>query len=145
MSEIIEAITNHDFEKAKVLLLNGDSDALHKLIVDKAYSTEDSAYYSFYEYLTEQYPENAHFHYCLAELYVTVYNILPGGYEKAFEHAKKAVKLSDGDLTYKEFILFFYQLPRPLLSREDAIQYAADILRVDASNQPANLVLKSAS
>jgi hypothetical protein len=45
---------------------------------------------------------------------------LPGAYEKAFEHARKAVSLEPQDATYKESLLFFADIRDHLLERPEA-------------------------
>lgn len=142
MSDLIENIINRNFENAKVAFFEGKVKSMHEMIIEAAYTTDDKIYSEFYEYLLLQEAGKAYLHYYMAELYTTVFNILPGGYEKAYKHAKKAIELDEGDLSYKEFILLFYELPTPLLSKEDAVRYAIEILKVDKNNQAAKLLMK---
>ena len=143
MNELIENITNNNFEKAKSIFFNNDLKRMHEAITEAAYTSGDEVFGKFYDYLLVNDSNNANLHYCIAELYTTVFNILPGGYEKAFKHAQKAIELAEDDLNYKEFILLFYELPTPLLSKDVAVKYATELLKADANNQAAKLVMKS--
>ena len=98
MNELIENITNNNFEKAKSIFFNNDLKRMHEAITEAAYTSGDEVFGKFYDYLLVNDSNNANLHYCIAELYTTVFNILPGGYEKAFKHAQKAIELAEDDL-----------------------------------------------
>jgi hypothetical protein len=141
--KLLQEITAENFKKAREIFFNDGIETSHEKIIEAAYTSGDNTFSHFYEFLTESEPSSPILHYCAAELYTTVFNYLPEGYKLAFEHAKKSIELSGDDITYKEFILLFYQLPLPLLCKEDALRYAGEILTKDPSNQAANLFMRN--
>lgn len=69
-------------------------------------------------------------------------NHLEGAYQAAFFHAKKAVGLSPNDISYKEYLLLFYEIPEQLLTKEEATDIAKEILEEDPENKVSLFVLK---
>lgn len=63
---------------------------------------------------------------------------IEGAYGRAFEHARAAVDLDSHDVSHKEILLFFADLPDHLLPRSEALALAREILRQDPSNEKAN-------
>ena len=114
----------------------------YKSLIRMAYQTEDPQVLRFVQYLDEHYPNDHELKYIVAEMLVTAFNYLPGGYKLAFEYAKSAIRLNENNTRYKEFILLFYTLPGKLLNRKDALKYAREILKVDPTNKAAELVFK---
>lgn len=71
------------------------------------------------------------------------YVTLDGAYAAAFYHAKECVRLEPGNLSYKEFLLFFYEIPDKLLDREMALQIAREILNEEPNRQVARKLIKN--
>ena len=141
MNEIIEKIRNRNFTEAEGLINNFQE--VHSQITETAYETEDEVFCEFYEFLLSKDYNNPELHYALAELYTSVFNFLPSGYKKAFTHGQIAIKLAPNELSYKEFILLFYTLPTPILSKEKAEEYANEILECDRKNKAARFIKNS--
>jgi hypothetical protein len=142
MNELLNNILAGQFYEARQIMLTLNFQDCHEKIILEAYDSENKAFLKFYEYLVAQAPEDAKLQYAIAEMLTTVFNVLPDGYERAFEHALKAIDLAKDDMSYKEFILLFYNLPRPLLSREMALKFASEILRADSSNMAAREIME---
>ena len=66
---------------------------------------------------------------------------LPGAYQIAWYHARRAVELAPDDIGYREFLLFFYGNPEALLTRAEAVAIAQDLLVRDPGNEAARSVL----
>lgn len=65
---------------------------------------------------------------------------IQGAYQTAFFHAKKAIELAPNDLNFKEFLLFFYVIPEKLLSHDEAMIIAKEIL-MKRDSKPARQIL----
>lgn len=67
---------------------------------------------------------------------------LNGAYQGALFHARRALELDPNNIRYKEWILFFYEIPDRLVSREEAEKIASDILKENPSNWAAQKIFK---
>lgn len=47
---------------------------------------------------------------------------------------KKAEELSPDDISFKDYLLLFYDLPEQLMSKEDSNKIAKEILMIDPDN-----------
>lgn len=65
----------------------------------------------------------------------------PHAYERAFEHAKRAVELDDSRVDLKEYLLFFNALPDKLMTDDEASELATEILKLRATSQVAKMHL----
>lgn len=142
---LIESIINREFSLARSIYIQGDKINLDKDIIQAAYSSEDTVYCDFYEYMIRQDLYNASLHYALAELYALVFNFLPDGYEMAFYHIKKCIELAPSDVSYKEFMLLFHNIPKPLLSKQEALNYAYQVISIIPESNTAWAIITSYS
>ncbi|WP_278343214.1 hypothetical protein [Parageobacillus thermoglucosidasius] len=60
---------------------------------------------------------------------------LPDAYASALYHAKRAVELSPEDVSLKEHLLLFYEIPEKLISKEEAKAIAQEILKIITDNK----------
>lgn len=75
--------------------------------------------------------ENAKLHEIASALLSFPYAWISRGYSVALNHLRKAIVLSPENMYYKELILFYHDIPDHLLSKEDAIKYAKQVLEVN--------------
>jgi tetratricopeptide (TPR) repeat protein len=117
---------------------------LEDFLVELAYETESIAVYSFVSYLilTE---ENANNHYLASLLLSQPLSHLIGAYQAALYHAKRAIELAPKDTELKEYLLFFYELPDELMSREEAVAIAKEIIKINPKSRPALAILSNQS
>jgi hypothetical protein len=55
----------------------------------------------------------------------------------AYYHAKRAVQIEPSDVASKELLLFLHIVPEQLVSKEEAIRIAKEILEIDPLNKTA--------
>ncbi|MEM8568865.1 MAG: hypothetical protein AAGF85_20570 [Bacteroidota bacterium] len=140
MDKYFDDIIQGKFEFVKEIPLAEIKDSF-KSLIRLAYQTENIEVLKFVQFLNDYYHNDHELKYLIAELIVTAFNYLPDGYKMAFDYAKGALDLNENDVSYKEFILLFYNIPDKLLSREQAEKYAYEILKADPDNKAAQLIL----
>ncbi len=86
--------------------------------------------------------ETAEYHYLASCILVEMLNAMEGAYASGFWHAQRALELSPNNVDYKQQYLKFYLLPGQLLSKDEAIDLAREVLEVDSNNQCAIDVLE---
>lgn len=67
---------------------------------------------------------------------------LEGAYLSGFYHAQECVRLAPEKVSYREFLLFFAEIPEKLLDKKIALKLAEDILREIPSSQIAKTFMK---
>ncbi|MFT4416290.1 hypothetical protein ACLM5H_20710 [Fredinandcohnia humi] len=139
MSTLTEAITLGDFAKAKQFAAQYDLKTLEDELFLLAYDEGSIAPYGFVcAMLIEK--ETSRWHYIASILLSMAINHLDGAYFTAFYHAKRASELSPDDSSYKEALLFYYEIPEQPLSREEALKIATEMLREDPKNKAAKRI-----
>ncbi|MFD9627718.1 hypothetical protein [Peribacillus muralis] len=133
MDNFKQAIVNGDFVKAKHTALNMDVENLKEILFVVAYDEENIAPYSFVNYLLVD-KETSELHHLASFLLSMALNHINGAYQTACFHAKKAAELSPDDISFKEYLLLFYDLPEQLISKEEANKIAKEILMIDPDN-----------
>ncbi|BBW96444.1 hypothetical protein ACPVTF_08110 [Geobacillus icigianus] len=96
-----------------------------------------------YSYLINN-NETAYYHYLASELLSTAFCHLPDAYASALYHAKRAVELSPEDVSLKEHLLLFHDIPEKLISKEEAKAIAQEILKIMPNSEAAKNVLHNA-
>lgn len=65
----------------------------------------------------------------------------PHAYERAYEHAKRAVELDASRIDLKEYLLFFNTIPDKLMTDAEANDLATQILNLQPTSQVAKMHL----
>jgi len=141
IKELKQSILNGEFEEAKECLKRVPKNMVENDLVDLAYDTENISVYLFVlKLLFEQ--EDAYLH-CLASTIMSIgFSHVSGAYHIAYHHMIRAVELEPLDYSYKEGLLLFYRIPERLLSREDAVKLAQEILKDNPDSASAKSVLR---
>jgi len=105
-----------------------DIDTLRDSLFLIAYDNENLIPYRFVNYLLLE-RETSQLHYLASFLLCMALNHLDGAYQIAFFHATKAAELATNDISYMEYLLFFYEIPDQLLSKKRANDMAIQILK----------------
>ena len=138
--EFNDAILLGDFEKAKEIASQLDTDSLRDTLFLLAYDNGNIATYGFISYLLLE-EETSELHYIASYLFSMALNHIKGAYQTSFHHAKKAAELSPNDMSYKEYLLFFNAIPDKLLGNEEAFEIANEILKNEPNNKVALSVI----
>lgn len=108
------------------------------------YDTEGITPYSFIcSLLCEK--ESANLHYLASEILVNPLCFLVGVYNAALYHARRAVQLEPNDISIKEFLLLFYNIPEKLISREEAIEIAREVVNKVPNSKAALDILSNSN
>lgn len=139
MSEFTNAIKAGEFQKAEFIATDLTPKTIEDELFNLSYDEESVAPYGFVCFMLTK-KETSEWHYLASLLLSMAINHLEGAYFTAFHHAKRAADLSPDNISYKEALLFYYEIPDQPLSKEEAEKIAADILKIAPKNQAANRV-----
>lgn len=131
-----------DFQEAKKIFFQMKNSEIRDSLLKIGYDTESITPYSFLCSLLIE-GESSALHYMASELLSNPLCFLAGAYNAALYHARRAVELSPEDISYKEYILLFYNIPEKLISKEEAICIATEILSVNPNSTVAKDVLSN--
>ena len=81
--------------------------------------------------------ETAELHFMASALLAFPLCHIEGAYVSGYYHASKAAALDPKDVSYKEFLLFFHEVPDQLLSSDKALELARKILEKDSNSKVA--------
>lgn len=116
------------FTKARELLKNMNIDEIRDALLELSYDTGSIAPYSFIcSILCDE--ESADFHYLASALLSISLNHLVGAYNAGLYHARRAVELAPEDASFKEYLLFFHNIPEELITKEEAIEIAKEVVK----------------
>lgn len=129
-------------KEAKAVFKEMNYDEARDIILEIGYDTESIAPYSFVcTLLCEK--ESANLHYLASEILVNPLCFLVGAYRIALYHARSAVRLAPNDITFKEYLLLFYNIPDQLINKEEAIEIAREIVKKVPDNKHAVDILSN--
>lgn len=128
-----DAILRGDYKSANALASDMDMEILRDTLYLLAYDSGSITPYGFVNDLLLD-EETSEIHYTASFLMSMALNHLEGAYKIAFYHANKAAELSPNDMSCQEYLLFFYAIPDKLVSNDEAIKIAKNILERDPKN-----------
>lgn len=141
---MLEKLKNYimegDFNLARSLYEKSDYEILEHDIHVIAYDTENVATYFFILDLIFHKNE-PQLHYIACSLLCNPLVYIPGAYYLAYNHILQAIELDSENLKYKEYLLLFYNIPDKILKREEAVEVAKSILKIEPGNKAANSVI----
>lgn len=128
--------------EAEVVFKEMNYDEARDVILEIGYETESITSYSFIcSLLCEQ--ESANLHYLASEILVNPLCFLVGAYNTALYHARRATQLAPNDISIKEYLLLFYNIPDKLISKEEAIEIAREVVKKIPNSKAALDVLSN--
>lgn len=122
-----QLILSRRFEEAKQGIKGMDMEELEEFLLVMAFDTYSIIIYTFVCDLISD-SESAELHYIASILLSQPLCHIEGAYSASLYHAKKAVDLSP-DIGLEEYLLFFYDIPEKLLSKEEAKEIAKEVLK----------------
>ncbi|MCA1032527.1 hypothetical protein LCL95_16060 [Bacillus timonensis] len=140
--KVKQLIMSGDFKEAKVLIEKESGDFLKQIILELGFDEESIGAYSFVFHLITI-NETSDFHYLASELLSTALCHLPDAYSIALYHARRAIELNPKDVSLKEYLLLFHDIPEQLISKEEAKEIARDIVNIMPNSTVAQNILKN--
>jgi len=129
-----------DFENSKKILSSYNGNERRGVLIDIAWTTENLAVYGFVEYLLRD-KEDPFWHSVAAQMMLVPLCHVEGAYSLGLCHIRKAALLEPDNIEHKEFMLAFHDLPEPLLTKQEAISIAQEVLAVDPASEKAIQIL----
>lgn len=121
-------ITESEFEKAEEFCRKLSVVELSGILDELAWEKEDVSVYLFIEYLLLK-NECADYHRIAADLLQGALCFLSGANWVAYRHCRRALELEPENYRNKESLLSFYDIPDQILSMEEALKIAEEVLR----------------
>ncbi|MCT0449651.1 hypothetical protein [Lactococcus lactis] len=136
-----EKILNGEFKEAKKIIKNISEKEFEQFMMSQPYDTEReiSFYFFLIELLGEK--EEAKLHNLASAIMGFGLNWFPGAYNVSMRHLQKAIQLNPENIDYKQGMLLYHDIPDHLLSKEDAIKYAKQVLEVNPSVKVAQDII----
>jgi hypothetical protein len=139
--QIKELLIKNDFDGLKNLLTENDIDSWSEDLVDVVYDTKNLLAYTFV-CMTLMKKESSRLHCLAAALLSHSLCYINGAYASALYHVRKAIELDPNDVGLKESLLFFHVIPDQLLSRDEAVQIALEVLKNDHQSIAARDIIE---
>lgn len=131
-----------NIEEAKDVFKEMNYVEARDVLLKIGYDTESITPYSFIcSLLCEK--ESANLHYLASEILVNPLCFLVGAYNAALYHARRAAQLEPNDTSLKEYLLLFYNIPDKLISKEDAVEIAREVVNKIPNSKVALDVLSN--
>ncbi|MFU8646663.1 hypothetical protein ACNA06_04960 [Lysinibacillus sp. RSDA_15] len=129
-------IISLNFTEAKALVDSLNKVEIENYMLELCYESENILYYSFvFDMLKDK--ETSFIHYIASIILSQPLCHIEGAYQAAFNHAKKAVELDEGDIELKEYLLFFNDIPDKLLSNQEAKILSEEIINLNPKSEVA--------
>ena len=106
------------------------------------FDTENINVYTFTIFMLSK-NETGDLHVLASRLLALPFCHIEGAYQSSVMHLKRAIELEPENIDYLIFLLFFYEIPDQVISKDEAKEVAQRILNYDPSNQIAQKILKS--
>lgn len=125
-----------EFEKAQELAKNLGIKELWEIMIIINHEKPTILSYGYVISLLIQ-KETAEYHSLASRILVELLHSMEGAYPSGYWHAKRANELAPKEVDYQVQLLKFYSLPGELLSKQDAILMAKEVLLKDPNNKAA--------
>src|SRR5271170_74911 len=120
------------FAQANMLLSNNKDD-LTVAIFELGCDEKNICSYAFICFLLRL-NETAEYHCLASELLEVAFFYMAGAYETALYHTYRAIEIAPRNIGYQEKLLLFNDYPEKVVSDEEAIKIANDILQHEPNN-----------
>ncbi len=139
MNSIIDLIHKAQYYEAKALFDQLSREEQRDLLIEEASLTDNICVLGFIEFLISL--DNTSYNHMLAAEALIQMCWLNGAYNIAFHHAREMYRISP-DVNAEKFLLFFYELPENIMSKDYALEIAETILLRDPDYEPAKKIMQ---
>lgn len=122
----------------QIMNITQQSDALLEI----AFDTENINVYTFIIFMLIKH-ESSSLQVLASQLLALPFCHLDGAYQAAVIHLKRAIELDPHNMDLQKYLLFFYEIPEPVIGQNEAREAAQRILDQDPSDQIAQNIFKS--
>ncbi|MFV1456338.1 hypothetical protein [Bacillus mycoides] len=136
-----EQILNGNFYEASKLVNGYDFDKFADFITELAFNKHNIIIYDFICYLINK-KEDDRLHSLAYDLMCHPFCYIENAYKTGLHHARKAIVLNPDEVGYKEMLLFLYNVPERLISKQEATEIVQQILSQDPENECVKGFLK---
>jgi tetratricopeptide (TPR) repeat protein len=126
-------------EAEKEIAFLGEKD-LEDILHEIAFDERSICAYTFLAFLIREH-EALEWHLFASHLLNIAFCQLEGAYERSLYHIRRAIELRPDDITLKESLLFFNDIPEKVLSDKKAINIAREILHINPASGLAARIL----
>jgi hypothetical protein len=138
--EIQKKMLSNDFSSIEKLLNNASRDEI-KSLIDIPFDTGGIITYTIVCMMLIK-KETSELHYRAAQILFLPLCYLEGAYSAALYHIRRAIELAPKDKGLKELLIFLHEVPDQVVSKDEAISIARELLKEDSNNKPAQKLLK---
>jgi hypothetical protein len=135
-----DCLNRGDIRGARVIVSRRPNEVVQDWVIEYGFDSNSITAYTFAWQLIHE-EESADHHFMASTLMATALCHIPGGYATALYHARRAIELNPEDIELWEWLLFFYEIPDSLVSREEAEAIAKKVLVVKPDSNPAQKTL----
>ena len=141
IEKIIQLINYGKYEEGEKIRRNLSFSEIKNNFLKHAYDTNNFSLYSFVLYMVTKTEDDRWLELALS-LVIGPLCFIEGAYSIGLFHARQLVRKN---FCVKNLLqlLFFYNIPEKLINRDEALEIANQVLKLDPSNQVALQVIRS--
>lgn len=135
IKELETYILEGRYDNAKELCERTPKEELRDIIINIAYDTENISIFSFALYMV-QYNDKLYWLTLAIDLLINPLCFVEGAYSVALFCTRELLKI-DKTAENLEKIVFFYNIPEKLITKDEALMTVEEILKIDPNNKVA--------
>lgn len=139
--ELKNFIISGDYKEVQKIIDNIDDHVAGEMILKIAFETENVMTYTFVCFLLLK-AETAFWRSVAAQVLSQPLCFIEGAYLAGLMHLRRAIQLDNNNISFKEYLLFFYDLPEPLLDAHEPIEVAQEIIKYNPTSKVALHILE---
>ena len=140
LERIVRLINCGKYEECENICQNLNFPEIKDYFLKQAYVTSSFSLYSFVVYMVTKTDDNR-WHDLALSLVIGPLCFIEGAYSIGLFHARQLVKK---DFCVKNLVqvLFFYTIPEKLINKDEALEIANQVLKLDPNNQVALQIIR---
>jgi hypothetical protein len=144
-SELLESMRFEELENAlSILTLNEKEEVLNHLAYNSLSDVANPLVYTFLNSILIK-KESANIHFLISKVMGLTLNFLPKAELIGLYHGLRASELSPNDMDIKEYLIYYNHIPEKVLSDDDAVKLALEIVKSRPDSKVAQITLSKIS
>ena len=140
LEKIVELINSGKYKECEIICRNLTFTEIKDDFLKRAYDTSSFSLYSFVLYMDTK-TEDSRWLDLAFSLIIGPLCFIEGAYSVGLFHARELVR-RNFCVKNLEQLLFFYTIPEKLINRDEALEIANQILKIEPSNQVALQIIR---